>query len=125
MKTITHKGKIYQVDESYLVKGKLVILRGYNKEDGFVFLDGTEQGLFVYASDDHPYLITTSKYTSGTIEDAPIELEAGQWYMCDLESGLAPLQRNEGLWYFSDGRTFNETKVDVIPLYKMVKAESQ
>ena len=120
METITNEGKIYQLDESYLVRGKLVILRGHNREDGFVFMDGTEQGKFVYVIDEYSYLITTSKYTSGTIEDAPIELEDGEWYMCSFDND------DQDVFYYDADRLClaGNLRDNTRPLYKMGKAES-
>tara|TARA_R110000851_G_scaffold135123_1_gene270548 strand:+ start:237 stop:581 length:345 start_codon:yes stop_codon:yes gene_type:complete len=114
MKTTIQKGKVYQIGERYVDEngnigvldscdGRTFKMSSFSR--GFWFCDG---------------LIT---FEMGTIEDAQIEPEDGQWYMCDLESGPAPLQWGSGHWLFSDGCTFDTVHVgSVIPLHKMGKA---
>ena len=119
METITQLGKIYQIGQLYQDEfGEIMILLAA-AEIGFSMVP-VVSGDVVTRKQATPINPTQL----GTIEDAPIELEDGEWYMCDLESGPAPLQWNEGSWFFSDGCTFDTANTaSVIPLHKMVKAE--
>ena len=55
--------------------------------------------------------------SAGTIKDAPIELEDGEWYMCDY--GID----DRGVFYFDGRRPLIDwsDKACVKPLYKMIQ----
>tara|TARA_R110000851_G_scaffold283934_1_gene437511 strand:- start:133 stop:483 length:351 start_codon:yes stop_codon:yes gene_type:complete len=113
MKTTIHKGKVYQIGGRYVDKnGNIGLL---DSCDGRTFKMSSESKGFWFCNE-------LATFEMGAIEDAPLELESGGWYMCDLESGNAPLQWYTGAWLFSNGVIFSEAKnCSVIPLYKMIK----
>ena len=118
METITHKGKVYQVGKCYMDEGGHIgVLKGTN---GLTLsMKSQELGLW--------YCDNLNLITAGTIEDAPIELEDGEWYMCEK---FYMDQRCEVPYYYCNG--FNTGSNSKLwspvsnygkPLYKMVKAE--
>ena len=113
MKTITHKGKVYQIGGRYADEHEYIgLLDSY---DGRTFRMSSEsRGLWLCNE--------LSTFEVGTIEDAPLELESGEWYMCELKKGRAPLQWHTGAWLFCDGWVFDTVhSASIIPLYKMIK----
>jgi len=130
MEKVTVKGKVYQIGEPYrsVDDGRIGYLQtaiaggGFSlklkpniEEAGEVILCAGIEGL-----------------TVGTITDAPIELEDGEWYMLESKVGIsrtgivkAPYLFSNGGWYESDNMKFQDPLFkasDYVPLYKMVKA---
>ena len=71
-KTVTHEGKVYQVDETYATSnGQIVILKDFDIElNQFVCMYDIFERLTTAFKE-----VLVSEYTTGTIEDAPIEIE--------------------------------------------------
>jgi hypothetical protein len=115
MKTIIHEGKVYQIGGRYM------------DQDGNIgLLDECCSATFKMSSESRGFWFCDelSTFEMGTIEDAPLELESGEWYMCELEKGRAPLQWHTGAWLFCDGWVFDTVhSASIIPLYKMVKED--
>ena len=120
MKTVTVNGKVYQIGGVYKDSDgeycQLHMDNEGNTHNAF--------GVYHFASQ---CLIFTTELTAtplGTITDAPVELEDGEWYMCDLSSGEAVMcwSKDENTFFYSDGNGFDASKDDALPLYKMVKA---
>ena len=122
MKTVTVKGKVYQVNMPYVCvdTGKIGYLYSNVTRNGKPFqlsvrpdFNPTRGGEVILANEIEPF-------TAGTIEDAPIKLEDGEWYMCERGGIPCPL-------YYANS-WFHDWCEDVIceskfkPLYKMVKA---
>lgn len=86
--------------------------------------------------EDKPYMpkigevceVLDTSFTAGTIEDAPMELEDGEWYMCKAKDSNdvweSSLMFSGGLWYLRRGATAKHLQVryEVTPMHKMVKA---
>ena len=133
MITIIREGKVYQIERSYLVKGKLLILIDYNEKDQFVFVDGPKKAKHTYIASIYKELIVTSKYTTGTIEDAPLELENGFWYMCEKTENRMPYEvpYEVPYFYFNGFKSNSNSQIwfsvldSGAPLYKMGKAENK
>ncbi len=114
MKTVTVKGKVYQLYVPYRIEGGYGDLHGHDEEDGFQLMNSGIP-------------MTTSKIevieSVGTITDAPIELEAGEWYMCkDVNENTVVLRYKMGSFYLEGNNPGFYPSEDVRPLYKMVKA---
>tara|TARA_R110000850_G_scaffold106990_1_gene218407 strand:- start:584 stop:943 length:360 start_codon:yes stop_codon:yes gene_type:complete len=119
MKTIIHEGKVYQIGGRYM------------DQDGNIgLLDECCSATFKMSSESRGFWFCDelSTFEVGTIEDAPLELEDGFWYMCEkYHKG----QRCEIPYYYCNGfNTGSNSKLwsQVLnygtPLYKMGKAES-
>lgn len=117
MKTATHNGKVYQIGKLYFMGGEFAEL---------VEIDESVTYPFKGINQHYKSARTVDARDLGTIEDAPIELEDGEWYMCEcgiIESRVnKPLLRlGEGGWSVNDSRV-NSNLLNVKPLYKMVKS---
>lgn len=120
MKTVTHEGKVYKLDETYVTQAnEIMILIGIEQDGDFIVS-------YPFESNKHGAVaLRTSKYTTGTIEEAPPELENGEWYMC--VSSLNSTNHKTCLLYI-DGKFVDPdcSGIDIgehyKPLYKMVKA---
>ncbi len=80
MKTVTVKGKVYQIGKLYIDdRGELGRLTDTD-EDNFIVASykGGTSWHSLCANKINPEVL-------GTIEDAPIELEAGDWWLCHYE----------------------------------------
>ena len=117
METITHKGKVYQIGKLYrsLATSEAGYLDGLNGEGFTLYLCRSREGRYIAASK-----IATLDSESGTIEDAPIELEDGEWYMCSFDND------DQDVFYYDADRLClaGNLRDNTRPLYKMVKAES-
>jgi hypothetical protein len=126
MKTITVKGKVYEVDTLYFCTEK----------DRFGYVSGNVRTVsapqiemnntdFTWYSRS---LEVVEPELIGAIKDAPIELERGEWYMCSDSNGVKRVGyfdgavMTDGLNHFGDS-CLNPLRRDTYtPLYKMVKA---
>jgi len=121
METVTVKGKVYQLNTLYEFSDlgtswHLETLENICDKGFFETYDErNEEG-------SSWKLCRSVSGELGTIIDAPIELEDGEWYMCDLISGPAVMQFKYSEWFYSDGNSFDVSRVDVFALHKMVKA---
>ena len=80
MKTITVKGKVYEIGKLYETETGCGILTGFIEEDDcFEILNDGRYTL-------HNPIKVISK-SAGTIKDAPIELEIGSWYLVENALG--------------------------------------
>lgn len=123
MKTVTHKGKVYQLFATYCTPdsqaGELLKFDS-SKDCPFVIRVLIDDG----SSVEIPCkVIYTVGGIIGTIEDAPLELEAGEWYMCKSKNSAY----NTALFYKGGELLDNDhCGIDISehfePLYKMVKA---
>ena len=110
MKTITVKGKVYEI-------GKL-----YGSAKGIGGLCGHSMNGFELRKNSDEFFISTIYPVDldaiGTIKDAPIELEDGEWYMC--EYGID----DRDVFYCDGGKLSIDgmNKDCVKPLHKMIKA---
>jgi len=126
-KTVTHEGKVYQVDETYATSnGQIVILKDFDIElNQFVCMYDIFERLTTAFKE-----VLVSEYTTGTIEDAPIELDDGHCYYCEINQNTEKLEYatmffHEGEWYWDSElsdvcRDFALRYIK--PLYKMVRA---
>ena len=127
MKTVTHKGKVYQIDKTYATSnGQIVILKDFDIElNRFICMYDIFERLTATFKE-----VLVSEYTAGTIEDAPIELEGGHCYYCEINQNTEKLEYatmffHEGEWYWDSElsdvcRDFALRHIK--PLYKMVRA---
>lgn len=118
MKTATHNGKVYQIGKLYFMGGEFVEL-----------LDIEESVTYPFKGVDRYYesISTVDARDLGTIEDAPIELEDGEWYMCEIgKNGYSyetPALREGDNWYMdTEGLRGIDPSFSAEPIYKMVKA---
>tara|TARA_R110002153_G_C13020842_1_gene467470 strand:- start:198 stop:587 length:390 start_codon:yes stop_codon:yes gene_type:complete len=119
MKTITNKGKVYQIGGRYVDgEGNIGQLQSCDGRRKFKMISGSKGFWFC---DE------LRTYEMGTIEDAPLELENGFWYMCEK---VMQGQRCEVPYYYRNG--FNTGSNSKLwspasnygkPLYKMTKSE--
>ena len=79
MKTITHKGKVYRIGGRYMDEDSNIGL--LDSHDGRTFRLSSEIRVW-FCDELHTFEV-------GTIEDAPLELEDGQWYVFNI--GFTPL----------------------------------
>ena len=119
MKTITFKGKVYQI-------GKLYFFYDSAKARGEIARLVGSGGSILTTADNTWMNCEVVNGELGTIEDAPIKLEDGEWYMCEdnvKSHATRPVKyHGDGYWAFSD-RSECAGKCDWLnPLYKMVKA---
>lgn len=112
---ITHNGKQYEI-------GRL-----YQAEDGIGVLKGitTNKRCFVVGdnnSDWHSEWIVEilDGDTAGKVTDAPIELEEGCWYMCEINGFEIPFLCAEDGFKTPYG---GHAKGELTPLYKMERAK--
>jgi len=122
MKTVTHKGKIYQLNSIYVLDdGSKVVLDGViNDESLKVSRLDCEKDWFVVSE-----LFLCDGVVMGTIEDAPIEPKNKEAWYCEFgraELGRAVLFYNDERWWWDDGHTDERYESGTKPLYKMVKA---
>jgi hypothetical protein len=120
--TITVKRNIYTAGKVYADKnGRVCYLVSYHKDDGFKVLYFGENS-YSFTPEINP-----STYI-GEIETVPLELEDGEWYMCDVGDGVdtwvTPYIRIDNVWVDGIGKNcvILEDLYNVKPLYKMVKA---
>lgn len=120
MKTVTVKGKVYQLSEPYrsVDDGRVGYLLHHHEVRGFRLSEAlslTECGRW--------YCSQLEGFTVGTITDAPIELEGGEWYMCYMGDCEYPYKRMDGAWFLDDGckRSYKGITAPV-PIDKMVRA---
>ena len=81
MKTVTVKGKVYQIGEPYknAENGVVGFLCDYHKDNGFMlFRHPVLEG-------EYRYCTRVDSFATGTITDAPIEVEKGETWMCHYE----------------------------------------
>jgi len=121
METVTVNGKVYQIGALY-----------WFGSSGIYPLLGVKGGLFEYghspADEGTAHNCEEISLKSGTITDAPIDLEDGEWYFCGTNQvgGICHkyTEASDGkcaTWY--DGHdSFRIEGSNVKPLYKMVKA---
>lgn len=74
MKTITHKGKVYEINKLYGSSAGIKRLSGYIEDSEKLELHG------VVGYTHHNDITEIKIERLGTIKDAPIELEDGEWY---------------------------------------------
>tara|TARA_R110000850_G_C9963662_1_gene464606 strand:+ start:1371 stop:1754 length:384 start_codon:yes stop_codon:yes gene_type:complete len=127
MKTVTVKGKVYQIGGLYRDQsGEYARLKSADesKSNPFVLMYQYSHEMTVTTK---PWkVISEIKASSvGTIEDAPIELEDGEWYMCEK---TAYDQKYMTLLYYYDGfkscdnsKLWSPVKSPTV-LHRMVKA---
>ena len=107
IKTVTHEGKVYQIDQDYLfsVRGTTWV---YEKLTG---IDYSYSKNFCTASNEWLYIKEVpASENMGTITPAPIELVDGAAYMfdCDDHSNVIGLFiKGGGLFLIHDGAVFN------------------
>lgn len=60
----------------------------------------------------------------GTITDAPLKLEDGEWYVCATsgDNVIQCLYRYGEIWFYNSDRTSAAPDKEIKPLYKMVRA---
>ena len=116
MKTITVKGKVYEVGKLYRSEATFEV--GYLGEaigESFnLYQQRGISGSYIAASS-----ISEITEAIGTIKDAPIELEDGEWYMCEDHKG------RQAVLHYVDNKWLDSRSCPVMqiaPLYKMVKA---
>ena len=126
-KTVTQEGKIYQLNSIYVLDdGSKVVLDGViNGESLKVSRLDCEKDWFAASE-----LFLCDGVVIGTIEDAPIELESGHCYYCEINQNTEKLEYatmffHEGEWYWDSElsdvcRDFALRYIK--PLYKMVRA---
>tara|TARA_R110002167_G_scaffold9628_3_gene44557 strand:- start:2519 stop:2872 length:354 start_codon:yes stop_codon:yes gene_type:complete len=75
MKTITHKGKVYQIGGRYA-----------DENENIGLLDSCDGRTFKMSSISRGFWFCNGLRTFevGTIEDAPLELEDGEWYVFNV-----------------------------------------
>ena len=114
METIMHKGKVYQIGKGYLcsTSGRYGVLASSGR--AHLHMDSENDRWHTTE------LTSISPELVGTIEDASIELEDGEWYM--FAAGVCVF--SNGAFRKCVGSSIYFTKYQVTPLCKMVKAES-
>jgi hypothetical protein len=117
METVTYEGRVYQVGKLY----------GCGPSGGLAKLLGlTDIHEYPFRTDAGNYgFISAINGELGTIEDAPIELIDGEWYMCTrIFDGTR--QQSPLLWaaggYHLGSHPSSQPINKVSPLYRMVKA---
>lgn len=115
MDTVKVKGWVYQIGGLYL-----------DGESNTGYLIGADEDigsfkLSMNGTDWFTNRIETSDHQSGTITEAPIELEDGEWYMCE---GGRVLKLFAGALYLTEScQSSSLSSVEGMkPLYKMAKA---
>ena len=116
METITVKGKVYEIGKLYGSGKGIGGLCGHS-EDGFELRKSSNKFCInaIYPIDLD---------SIGTIKDAPIELEDGEWYMCEYNEDITrPANYIGGEFYAAANARFEEL-ITGTPnvLYKMIKA---
>jgi hypothetical protein len=107
IKTVTHEGKVYQIDQDYLfsVRGTTWV---YEKLIG---IDYSYSKNFCTASNEWLYIKEVpASENMGTITPAPIELVDGAAYMfnCDTDVDVIALfSKGGGLFVKNNGAAFN------------------
>mgnify|MGYP003657389126 FL=1 len=127
METITHKGKVFQVGALYrsAETSEVGYLDGVAGESFNLYMLKNRLGRYIAAS-----VISEIINDIGTIEDAPIELEDGEWYMCADDNGLMRAAYYDGSTLTGGVNSSGDSCLHLIRkneyrvLYKMVKAES-
>ena len=130
MKTVTHNGKVYKIGAIYFDGLNSLVKLTSIKNGEFYYIDGSGNE----GSDLEIYSVECSEYVKGaklgTIEDAPIELESGHCYYCEINQNTEKLEYatmffHEGEWYW-DSELSDVCKDFALryikPLYKMVRA---
>lgn len=119
LKTVEHEGKAYQIGAVYEFSDDcsnwtVDVLTGFT-------LGATYPISSIRASWVH---IRECQLPIGTITDAPLKLEDGEWYVCHRigEDGEECLHRDDGKWFFNLSKSNKVTERDIVPLYKMVRA---
>tara|TARA_R110000850_G_C9808918_1_gene451203 strand:- start:55 stop:435 length:381 start_codon:yes stop_codon:yes gene_type:complete len=125
METIKQLGKVYQVGMRYksFVCKRVGYLIGHNGSDFSLsnFPDTSGHQFFARKIEEVG--------VCGTIEDAPIELEDGEWYMCADDNGLMRAAYYDGSTLTGGVNSSGDSCLHLIRkneyrvLYKMVKAE--
>ena len=128
MKTVTHKGKVYQIDMLYSdSESRVGVLYKFDGAQDYPFiikvLDANGSTTTI------PCKVIFELYgIAGTIENAPLELENNAWYMChwEIQTGSESASHFEEPRKYSAGinRMINVPERALLfkPLYKMVKA---
>ena len=120
MKTVTVKGKVYQVGAIYWAAGEYLELVSADN-DGFLLSYPDKSAIPLAAKK-----IGVVAKTLGTIEDAPLELKEGCHYLCSFDRGLyqgVMYCVGGGVLVFGHDHSSPKEGVAFEPLYKMVKAE--
>ncbi len=114
-------GKVYQIGSLYQCEvGEVGRLEKVDQTKNYPFiLKITNENGTVTKPKKRIYAI---EYNFGTIEDAPVELENGEWYMCKADSVEMVFLWNHAFWYDQGSKeeAFNDY-TDIKPLYKMVR----
>ena len=128
MKTVTVKGKVYQINQPYRNVSNGLI--GYLCEDAFTagerFMLSILPNYKKERGGELMFAVQIEPFTAGTIEGAPIELEKGEWYMCEHLDGqhnspykyLGDSDKCVPVWSHNDDWRSGATH-DLAPLHKM------
>ena len=120
MKTVTHKGKVYQIGAVYeFLMGcewRVDVLSGFINDEPSTEFEIYEQ-------------IRLCAAPHGTIEDAPIELESGHCYYCEINQNTE--KPEYATMFFLGGEWYWDSELSDVckdfapryikPLYKMVR----
>lgn len=121
MKTITHKGKVYEIGRLYRTECGYGELTGFSKDDNYFVIHNNGH------RSEHFNIFEINKEDLGTIKGAPIKLENGRWYMChwEVQIGNESCEHIRQPLKATDGRFDDAPKNALLlkPLYKMVKAD--
>ena len=124
MKTITVNGKVYQVGAVYWAYGEYLELVGHNTSGGFIMAYPDKTSSYISAKK-----IGAAVGKVGTIEDAPLEVKAGEVWMCHYEVQTGSESCEHFTLPFVAGLhgSFHGVPANALlftPKYKLVKAES-
>ena len=126
MKTVTHKGKVYQLNSIYaLDDGSRVVLDGVINDESLKVSRLDCEIDWLSASE----LFLCDGVVIGTIEDAPIEPEDGHCYYCEIDQSTEKLEY--ATMFFHGGEWYWDSELSDVckdfapryikPLYKMVR----
>jgi hypothetical protein len=127
MEAVAHKGKVYQLNALYaLIDGSKVVLDGIREGRFKVSRLDCEGDWFTVNE-----LFLTNSLLIGTIENAPLELEDGHCYYCEIDQHLPTSIEYATLFFFRDEWFWDSACNDeckdfpsqhIKPLHRMVKA---
>ena len=119
METVTVKGKVYQIGEPYLVDGELCYLSG-TVGDSLEFCSDKE---LTHLHSSAPASYVSAIQSIGTITDAPIELEDGEWYKVENNCEyITMVFWKDGMWRECEESAESIYSVDRFkPVCKMVR----
>ncbi|PHQ78911.1 MAG: hypothetical protein COB66_07925 [Coxiella sp. (in: Bacteria)] len=123
MEKVTVKGKVYQIGGLYICnQGEIGILKSANENEEYPFVLIWDSPI-VKRTKPCERIYTVAQSVIGTITDAPIELEDGEWYMCKFKRNEVFVSWTGELWCDGWGDQIrNDWQGDIVPIYKMVKA---